>query len=340
MWTPLLILHACSGSADDTGEAEPLPTCETPGPLDEILQLHHVQALATHNSYNLEPAAIFDESQRYSHSSLEVQLSEQGVRGFVLDLHLRKGVGFEVFHLPVVDEGTTCRRLEDCLSEAWEWSKQHPCHLPLVFWLEPKDDLDGLVDSLEDLSGHWDELEEAIQDGWPMGRILTPDDVRGDADTLSEGVQAHGFPTLGSLRGHAIFALLGDVGHRDEYVAESPSTEGLLIFPDASGPEEPWAGMLKINDAVENAEDIADWGNRGFVITSNVDNAGESDETNTSQLEGSLVAGAHFLATNFPAAVEGRSYVAAIPGGEPVGCNPVTAPSDCTPAAMEALEEP
>ena len=43
----------------------------------------------------------------------------------------------------------------------------------------------------------------------------------------------------------------------------------------------------------ENAEDIADWGNRGFVITSNVDNAGESDETNTSQLEGSLVAGAH-----------------------------------------------
>ena len=42
-----------------------------------------------HNSYHVEPAEALDPSFRYTHQSLDVQLSEQGVRQFELDLHLR-----------------------------------------------------------------------------------------------------------------------------------------------------------------------------------------------------------------------------------------------------------
>lgn len=341
MWTPLLLLVACTDTTvgdSATTDTGPLPTCTMPGPLDDTLQLHHLTALATHNSTHIEPDTVFDDSHRYTHAPLTTQLADQGVRGFELDLHLRDTGQFEVFHLPVIDEETTCRRLEDCLGEAWAWSQQNPCHLPLVFWLEPKDDVDDLVADLVPLSGHWDALETAIRSAWPAARILTPDDVRGDAATLSDAVKAHGFPTLGALRGHAIFALLDGGAHRDEYLADTPSAEGRLIFPHADSPEEPWAGMLKINDAVSNADSVAAWGAQGFVITSNVDSASSSDAANGDKLAGSVAAGAHFLASDFPGPTVGRDYVAAIPGGQPAGCNPITAPADCTAAAVEDLQ--
>ena len=333
-----LLLGGCGGSVDsgpiDTG---PLPRCETPGPLDDTLRLHQVQALATHNSYHLEPEAVVDDSQRYSHAPLTVQLAEQGVRGFELDLHLREGAGFEVFHVPVADEGTTCRALTDCLSELRAWSRDHPCHLPLVIWLEPKDDIDALVDGLLPLAGHWQELEQAILSTWPAERILTPDEVRGDAETLAEAVQDHGLPPLGELRGQAIFALLDSGAHRDEYLEGTPAAEGRLLFPDAEDPDDPAAAMLKINDAGSAADRVAAYAALGFVITSNVDGAEQDDAANAERLSGAVAAGAHYLATDFPAAVSGREYVAVVPGGAPAACNPVTAPADCTASAVEDL---
>jgi len=78
--------------------------------LDGELRLNQVQARGTHNSYHLEPADPVDESHRYSHLPLGRQLAELGVRQVELDLHLRTGVGFEVFHLPGgVDEETGSR---------------------------------------------------------------------------------------------------------------------------------------------------------------------------------------------------------------------------------------
>jgi hypothetical protein len=90
-------------------------------------------------------------------------------------------------------------------------------------------------------------------------------------------------------------------------------------------------------DAVSSADSIGEWGRAGFVITSNVDGPSSDDASNADLLAGSVAAGAHYLASDFPGPVDGRDYVAAIPGGEPAACNPVTAPADCTAAAVEAL---
>ncbi len=50
----------------------------------------------------------------YTHPPLDVQL-DRGVRSFELDLHYKNGE-FEVFHVPILDEGTTCRKLADALA--------------------------------------------------------------------------------------------------------------------------------------------------------------------------------------------------------------------------------
>ncbi|MDP6933271.1 MAG: Ca2+-dependent phosphoinositide-specific phospholipase C, partial [Myxococcota bacterium] len=195
-------LTGCAGDVSDTAR-------ENPYSMDDLLTLSHVQAKGTHNSYHLEPAEpVFDE-HRYSHGTLTEQLCEQGVRQLELDIHLRQDEVFEVFHLPVIDEESTCTRLVDCLEEIEAWSGSHPWHLPLLVWLEPKDeDLDPLVESLQSIVGHYDELEDLIVSVWGPDRIVTPDEVRGSHDTLPEAVRekikghinaAFDFPELSRL---------------------------------------------------------------------------------------------------------------------------------------------
>ena len=340
MTPAVLALLGCTDTTGDTGvpDSGPWPACQTPGPLDDSLRLHHVQALATHNSTHIEPDTVLDDSHRYTHAPLATQLDAYGVRGFELDLHLRDGVGLQVFHLPVIDEETTCLAFSDCLAEARAWSREHPCHLPLLFWLEPKDDVDALVPDLLPLSGSWDLVDQTILDAWPRDRLWTPDDQRGDAESVSQAVQDQGFPTLGELRGHAIFALLDGGDHRDEYLDEHPGAQGRVVFPRADSPDDAWAAMFKLNDAVSSADQIGELAPQGFVVTSNVDGASSSDADNATKLAASVAAGTHYLASDFPGPVEDRSYQAAIPGGEPAGCNPVTAPSECTAAAVEDLD--
>lgn len=115
-----------------------------------MLRLNHVQAKGTHNSYptwSLPRCWTHRLDTRMRH--LDVQLSEQGVRQFELDVHLRQDEGFEVFHIPLIEEETTCRKLVDCLGVVKAWSDQDPSHMPIMIWLEPKDeDADFLDDTL------------------------------------------------------------------------------------------------------------------------------------------------------------------------------------------------
>ena len=61
----------------------------------------------------------------------------QNVRTFELDLH-RFDDTFEVFHLILVDEVSTCQMFTDCLSVIQNWSASKPDRLPVMIWLEMK----------------------------------------------------------------------------------------------------------------------------------------------------------------------------------------------------------
>lgn len=315
---------------------QPDPVTPMPcGTQDDVLRLHHVQALGTHNSYHLEPESPVDDSHRYSHAPLLVQLDEQGVRQLELDLHLREGQGFEVFHLPVVDQETTCRRFTDCLEEVRRWSEANRCHLPLMIWLEPKDEADALLDpSLEPIEGHYDELEAEVLSVFDLDRLVTPDDLRGAHASLTEAVSERGWPTLGELRGRVIFSMLDSETHREAYLAESPDLSNRLFFVDADGSDDITAATLKINNARSDADSVRALAQAGFVVTSNAD--GDDGADSIDRAEASLAAGAHYLSTDYPEPDDG-GYWLEIPEGTPARCNPITAPSECLPVHIEDL---
>jgi len=318
------------------------PPEEGPGPSpyerDDVLRLNHVQAKGTHNSYHLEPANPLDDSHLYSHASLDAQLSDHGVRQFELDLHYREDVGFEVFHLPLIDDLTTCQRFVECLALVEAWSDANPWHLPILIWLEPKDDADILDETLLGFLDRYDELEEEILSVFSRPRILTPDEVRGGHEDLPAALAAAGWPTLGALRGRVIFSLLDSGSHRDSYTAAAPNLADRLMFVAASSPTDPFAAMFKINDARGEADRVRDLVTDGFIVTSNVDGASGDATDNAAKLDASLAAGVHYGSSDYPTPVDGYAYWFDLPGGNPARCNPVYPVTACAPEDIEDLD--
>ncbi len=340
MLVTLLTLVACrpdaanidSAAADPTGP----PVIEDGWyPLDDVLRLNHVQARGTHNSYHIQSENPVDASHYYTHAPLDVQLEEQGVRQFEIDLHYREGEGFEVFHLPGVDEVTTCLAFTDCLGTIKGWSDANPYHMPIMIWLEPKDELDAMVPGMGLIDGHYGDLDDEIWSVFPDWQVLTPDAVRGEHETLPEALSADGWPTLGELRGRVVFSLLDSSNHRDNYKAGAENLAGKAIFVDADDVTDPFAAMFKMNNAQTDFDRVQERVAAGFLITSNADGADNDDATNTSKRDDSLASGTHFLSSDSPA--DDGGYYLEVPGGSPARCNPVFADASCTSADIERL---
>ncbi len=326
-------LAGCTAGDDqvDAGPPEPEPTFDYP--LDDVLRLNHLQAKSTHNSYHIEGEESGIPDWAYTHAPLDVQLGEQGVRHFELDLYFDYDRDrFEVFHLPLVDEQTTCRLLTSCLTVIKAWSDEHRAHHPIVVQVEGRGAFPtGMVEH------YFQVLEAEIRSVWPLDRIVTPDLVRGEAATLAEAMASGGWPSLGQLRGRVLFAW-NDMGAiREAYTRDLTSLDGRLLFVE-SVPGEPFGAYAVHNDPVSGADAIAAALAAGFVVRTRADSGGvEPRAGDTSRLQAALASGAHFISTDFPAPVNGIDYWLDMPEGTPSRCNPHTAPAECF---AEAIEDP
>jgi hypothetical protein len=329
---------APSGTPTDTGPTTTFTIPDGHYPNDATLRFNHVQARGTHNSTHIEPEVPFDPSHEYTHLPLSEQLDLQGVRQFELDLHYKVDEGIEVFHLPLIDDLTTCLRFVDCLEEMKQWANDNPLHTPIQVWMELKDDVDEGLDGYDTFDTHYQAIEDEILSVLPLSRILTPDDVRGTHATLPQAITGDGWPTLGFMRGRFVFTLLEGGEHRDNYLAGRDNLADALMFVDADSETDPWAAMFKINDADGDFDRVQDLVGKGFMVTCNSDGADNSADHNTAKAARSLDSGAHYLSSDRPAADSGGDgFWLQIPDGDPARCNPVSAPDTCTSADIEAL---
>ncbi len=328
---PLLLLLACPETPPDPldGESDSFEY-----PLDDVLDFAHLQALGTHNSYHLRTGRTLKQWD-YEHLPLDQQAEFQGVRQFEWDLYRADSDGpFEVLHVPLFDAETTCFLLEDCLEDLKRFSDANPGHHPLLVLLEPKFPA-NVADTAESVG----DLEEALLAVWPEDRLVTPSLVAGDSDSLASAVESTGWPTLGELRGRAMFVLHTGGPLRDALTAENPRVDGHVLFPDAMGAwEEPHAAVHTMNDPIGGFDAIQAVVLRGHLVRTRADSdLVEPSEGDTTRQEAALDSGAHFISTDVPEARADLDYVAKIPGGTPSRCNPMMAPEECTP---EAIEDP
>jgi Phosphoinositide phospholipase C, Ca2+-dependent len=322
-------LTGCS-SSDEATDSGPIPFDY---PKDGDLRANHIQLKATHNSYHVAQPNMTVDALKYSEKPLDVQVSKQGVRGFELDTqYVLANDDFEVSHIAVIDDDTTCRKLVDCLSALRAWSKKNPAHHVLMVQIEPKD-----TTLPADAEGYFQKLENEILSVWPRDSILTPDDVQGNAATLREAIVSGGWPTLGETRQKILFFIDNAGSWRDGYTHGNKDLTGRLMFVNSS-PGADYEAFYVLNDPVADGAQISDVLSQNFMVRTRADADNvEPFQGDTSRQTAALASGAQVVSTDYPAPVDGVSYVTELPGGTPSRCNPITAPSDC---ASEDIEDP
>lgn len=299
----------------------------------EQLGIQHFQVIGTHNSYHLRPEAKSlaasvganrgAQEWDYSHAPLDLQL-DRGVRSFELDLHDTDD-GLEVFHVPILDQGSTCQNFGDALSTIRQWSDAHPKHFPISVLIEVKDDVPRLARRLRPFdSDALERLDRAIRDAFPKERLLTPDDVRGDHSTLREAVLAGSWPSLANARGQVMFVLHEDGKLRDLYVGQRRSLEGRALFV-RSAPDREDAATLVLDSPRDPR--IAEMVRLGYLVRTRADSGLHGD---ASRRDAALASGAQIVSTDFPAgeADSKSGYVVEWPASAEARVNEVSAPKD------------
>ena len=305
------------------------------------LRINHIQVKGTHNSYHLEPLGPTIRAYEYSHQPLEIQAEEQGVRQFEIDVWWDARGQLYVYHNQY-DLRTTCVTFEECLNTLLNWSDENSEHVPLMIWIEPKEWVEQSTDStiVVDLQNMLDHIEEEITQFWPRNKTITPDDVRGNSETLSQAILEKGWPLLDDSRGKAIFILLSSGDLRERYHEKYPGLNDSRMFT-MSEVGTPEAAIFSNTDPLGSGEEIIALIEEGYIVRSRADNAenGEADNNDTSRRDAAISVGAHSISTDYPAKVDGIDYWVEIPNGDPVACNPISAPNDCTSERIESLND-
>ena len=357
---------ACSsGGNDATAPRAASTTTSVPGyRLDRTLRLDQIQVLGSHNSYHGRPypqvlAAFRDGGNAgiamtldYAHAPLPRQFA-LGVRQIELDIWsdprggkflrpsfpIQVGVkipehpemrapGYKVIHQAEIDTNSTCLTFVSCIRLVRTWSEAHPGHVPIDIHVEMKDDL-----ATEPMFAA---LEREILSVFTRDRIVTPDDVRGDAPTLGQAVRARGWPTLGTVRGKVYFTLDNE-SFRAAYLSGHPSLRGRLLFTPSS-PGEDDAAYAKLNDPIADAPRIKAALAAHMIVRTRADADTFAARSNDTHMQrAALNGGAQLVSTDYeqPDPTIGNGYVVRIPGGTPARCNPVTGPPGCRPTDVE-----
>ncbi len=287
------------------------------------LPLNAVLAIGTHNSSHVE--TVERPEWDFTHPPLAEQVA-LGVRQFELDVWWDNELGdFDVYHIPILDQGVNCLRLTGCLADLA--GAIEPDQIPLTILIEVKDAYDP-----DDGPSRLAALDAAVMQAFgPLG-VFVPEDLLGEAPDLAAAAEA-GWPRLAAVRGKAWAILHADGAWRDAYTDNDTSVAGAVLWADGSGDTSVrMAAFHAMNDPFNPS--IASVVEAGGIVRTRADgDVDEAANNDTAQRDAALASGAHFVSTDFPTPHPTSGYVVTLPDG--VACNPVAAPPDCTPDRIE-----
>lgn len=286
----------------------------------------------------LELDVFYDpEGGRYSHPAGIDRVRDAGLPlGPPFDPEgLMSAPGFKVLHVQDLDFRSSCLTLRRCLGELKAWSEDHPGHLPVAVTMNAKDQVierPGYSRPLPFDTAALDALDAEIVDAMGRDRLLAPDDVRGDRESLEAAVLEHGWPELEWARGRFLFVLDERGDKLEAYVSGHPGLRGRTLFVDAD-PGRPEAGFLILNDPVRDQERIRERVEQGYLVRTRADaDTAEARTGDSSRRDAAFASGAQFVSTDYawPNPDLGTGYQVAFPDGALARCNPVIAAQSCS----------
>ena len=241
--------------------------------------------------------------------------------------------GFKVMHVQDIDYRSVCQPFTACLKEVRQWSRVHPSHIPIFILVETKQSSKHgplhLTEAEPFTSSTFDELDGEIRSVFPREEMITPDDVRGDYETLNQAVLAGNWPTLSNARGKVVF-LMDQRPAGPIYIEGHASLRGRVLFTNAV-PGEPDAAFTECNEGP--AKEIEELVKQGYLVRARADESTkEARQNDTRRRDAMLASGAQIVSTDYPASEPARwdgHYTVSLPDSAAARCNPVNAARGC-----------
>jgi hypothetical protein len=239
--------------------------------------------------------------------------------------------GYKVLHAQDVDVRSHCPTFVMCLEQINAWSKAHPDHVPLLIMINAKDGASSVpfgVKALNYDGAAFDALDAEIRSIFGPERLITPDDVRGTAATLRDAISKKNWPGLNESRGKIFFALDEPPAKVATYMRGKASLEGLPMFVNSTGEDQPHAAYFTINHPVKQFDRIVAAVTSGFIVRTRADSEpAEAKANQPDRYNAALASGAHYISTDYPTPrSDFGPYQVRLPDGATARTNPITSP--------------
>jgi len=312
----------------------------------------------------------------YTHESLEDQFNRYNIRSIELDVfydpqgghyYHRQGnrligeptasgvaalndPGFKILNQPDFDYMTHHYTFKDALQTVKKWSDAHPDHLPLTVIVEPKDAgyVSAITLSLNFLTKPklitptaLDAIDTEIKEvfGENLKKVITPDDVRQEQETLEAAILTKGWPTLKEARGKILFLLSNSGFERSFYLNDHPSLQDRVMFT-FSAPGKPECAFIKHKNPEKSIEEIQELVSKGYMVQTHADDApNEAKKGEEDRREAAFASGAQIITTSYyrsdprhKDSEDWTNYSVQFPAKEVAILNPISNAStmDCT----------
>lgn len=300
-------------------------------------KLNETQIIGSHNSYKSSmPAPILEylkkvspaaaQSLEYEHLPLSQQL-DLGLRNLELDVFhdpmggkyanpksltmLPEGTvfdskkelqepGMKLFHVQDLDVQSHHLLFKNALLELKNWSDQHPDHHPIFILINAKDgQVPMTVSPLSFTGSALDSIDLEVRTYLGMDKLITPDQVRGDYESLEKAVLAGNWPTMEDARGKFLFVLDESEEKIRRYLTEKPELENAVLFVNLKEGN-PEAGFRIINNPVDNETYIQDLVRKGYIIRTRADSdTKEARSGDYTKFEKAKASGAQVISTDY-----------------------------------------
>lgn len=280
----------------------------------EDVRINEIAVMGTHNSYQLLAtapnrmfSAVLDfitfgkkgHKRNFEMDTLTEQL-ERGVRNLELDIETIDNDGsisFTVMHKPITDNVSSAYNFEKCLEEIALWSDNNPGHIPVYLLIEPKADvpeINNMKNFTADYALEFDKvLRKVLGD-----RLITPEAVKGDFESLKEMRLSDQWPTLSQAAGK-IIAILHPCDATQGYIDADPTITAQAMFPvlTIGDADKSYTAFIIENDpsnAVNNKKTVEE---KNLMVRSRADSYPNYSDERYAQAD---ICGSHIITTDYP----------------------------------------
>lgn len=281
-------------------------------------------------SYLLSIDSTMAKSLEYGHISLKEQL-DLGLRNLELDIfhdplggHFSnpKGLdivksmgkeplefdtekkllqpGLKMFHVQDIDFRSHHLLFKEGLQLIKKWSDDNPKHLPIVILINAKDQkIEKLKEPLIFTASALDSIDVEIKSVFTNDKLITPDFVRGDSETLEQAILTKGWPNLEDAKGRFLFVLDEKEEKNNRYLEGHANLENRVLFVNSKeGSSE--AAFRIINNPVKDFEYIQELVAKGYMVRTRADAGTKESRTNDyTRFEKAKASGAQVISTDY-----------------------------------------